>query len=65
MARPDAALGSAVGPATRAGAVLAVFGEFTKGGLVKGDLAIRHVFNYKCTRETRKLLNPHLLNPPL
>ena len=27
--------------------------------------AIRRVFNYICTRETHKLLNPPLLNPPL
>ena len=50
-------------------------GKFTKGGLVKGGLAIRHVCQfphqtqnlmyYNCTRETHKLLNPPLLNPPL
>ena len=46
--------------------------EFTKGGLVKGGFAIRHVFNlymknlmyYDWTRETHELLNPPLLNPP-
>ena len=44
--------------------------EFTKGSLVNGALAIIHVFNLHtknepCTRETHKLLNPPLLNPPL
>ena len=39
--------------------------EFTKGGLVKEGLAIRHVFNYNCTREAHTLLSPPLLNPPL
>ena len=47
--------------------------EFTKEGLVKGGLAIRcvkfahdtrNLMYYSCTRETHKLRNPPLLNPP-